>query len=352
MARKWGQWENVGQLSKGGQGTTFKVRKLEEPDGEIFVLKRLDNNKRIARFEREIAALANLHHPNIIALVDHGVQGDDSFYVAEYCQDGALADLDLSAMSTLDRLDLFLKICAAIGVLHQGSVWIVHRDIKPANIFLKGLVPVVGDFGLCFTGAQDNRMTATDEAAGPRLYMAPELEDGRCENVHPAADVYSLGKLLYWIFAGRVFARERHRDPEWDLVREHPREPDLYFVNDLLDQTVVHDASKRIQFASDLATQVRQTIRILSHGGHHLNIDSPQLCAYCRTGYYRVQVDEWAHGGATQQAIHQYGLRPQVSRWLVLCCDHCGNLQMFRPDLSDGGSKWKGLKSPMQFPGR
>jgi serine/threonine protein kinase len=352
MARKWGQWLNIEQLSKGGQGTTFKVRKADEPNGEVFVLKRLDNNKRIARFEKEITALGRLRHPNIIRLVDHGVQGDESYYVTEYCHHGTLEDLDLSGMSTLQRLDLFLKICEAIGVVHHGSVWIVHRDIKPANIFLNETVPIVGDFGLCFSGAQDTRLTATDEAAGPRLYMAPELEDGRSDDVHPAADVYSLGKLLYWMFAGRVFAREKHREPEWNLVRDHPREPDLYFVNGLLDQAVVHDPSKRIQFAFDLAREVKQVMEILSHDGHHLDVDSPQICGYCRVGCYRVQLDEWAHGGAGQQAIHQYGLRPQLSRWLILCCDHCGNLQMFRPDLAGGGSKWQGLKSPAEFPGR
>src|SRR3712207_4473970 len=102
MARKWGQWVNIEQLSKGGQGTTFKVRKNDEPDGEFFVLKRLDNNKRIARFEKEIHALKKLNHPNIIRLVDDGVQGDESYYVAEYCPDGTLEDLDLSDMSTLE----------------------------------------------------------------------------------------------------------------------------------------------------------------------------------------------------------------------------------------------------------
>jgi len=352
MAKEWGQWVNVEQLSKGGQGTTFKVRRTSEPEGEIFVLKRLDNNKRIARFEQEIQILQSLNHPNIIRLVDHGVERNDSFYVAEYCPDGTLENLDVSDLSTVERLELFLAICEAVGTLHQGKTWIVHRDIKPANIFLKKKTPVIGDFGLSHTGTQEARLTATNEAAGPRLYMAPELEDGRSDDVHPAADVYSLGKLLYWLCAGRVFAREKHRDPIWNLAREHPRDPDMYLINDLLDRTVVHAASSRIQFAFDLASAVKEVMQILSHDGHHLNIDSPQICGYCRLGTYSVQLDEWAHSGGASQAIHQYGLRPQVSRWLILCCDRCGNLRMFRPDLAAGGSKWQGLKSPAHFPGR
>ena len=352
MARQWGNWVRLDQLSKGGQGTTFKVRKSDEADGKVFVLKRLDNNKRIARFQKEIRTLKTLRHPNIIQVIDYGIQKDEAYYVTEYCPDGTLADLELSELSSFERLELFLTICEAIGALHQGSTWIVHRDIKPANIFLNKRVPIVGDFGLCYTGEQDTRLTATDEAAGPRLYMAPELEDGRSDDVHPAADVYSLGKLLYWLFAGRIFAREKHRDPDWNLVRENPAEPERYFINDLLDRTVVRDPTKRIQFAFDLASEVKQVMQILSDGGHHLAIDSPQICGYCKVGYYRVQLDEWAHGGGSTQTIHQYGLRPSVSRWLILCCDRCGHLEMFRPDLADGGSRWQGLKSPAQFPGR
>src|SRR5262245_66381065 len=61
-------------------------------------------------------------------------------------------------------------------------------------------------FGICFIDDDGTRITLFDEAVGARRYTAPELEDGRADDVTPSADVYSLGKILYWLMAGHVFA--------------------------------------------------------------------------------------------------------------------------------------------------
>ena len=61
-------------------------------------------------------------------------------------------------------------------------------------------------------------MTLTEEVVGPKLYIAPEVEDGRLDQVTPEVDSYSLGKLLYWLLSGgKVFSREKHCETEWDL---------------------------------------------------------------------------------------------------------------------------------------
>ena len=134
--------------------------------------------------------------------------------------------------------------------MHKAhSQGVLHRDIKPDNVFLKSATgpPVVGDFGLSIFLETDNRITATQEAVGPRLYMAPELESGRVERVTTAADIYSLGKLLYWLFTGRVFSREAHREKQWD-IKQHWNDPFspngdsiLEHVNFLLDLMVTQD---------------------------------------------------------------------------------------------------------------
>ena len=82
---------------------------------------------------------------------------------------------------------------------------------------------VSGYKGICFIADDGTRITLTDEAVGARRYTAPELEDGRAEDVTAAADVYSLGKVLYWLMAGRVFDREKHRDPRFDLTKDQKK---------------------------------------------------------------------------------------------------------------------------------
>jgi len=115
-------------------------------------------------------------------------------------------------------LELFQSVCSATAHAHANGV--IHRDIKPANVFLRNKTgpAVLGDFGLAFIEDQSPRITETDEVVGPRTFIAPELEDGRLEDVTSKCDIYSLGKLLYWLLSnGRVFSREKHRDEQWDL---------------------------------------------------------------------------------------------------------------------------------------
>jgi serine/threonine protein kinase len=68
-------------------------------------------------------------------------------------------------------------------------------------------------------------VTPSLEAVGPRFYMAPELEGGRSLDVTPTADIYSLGKILpFMLSGGRIFSREKHNVPAWDLEVVH-RDP-------------------------------------------------------------------------------------------------------------------------------
>ena len=72
-----------------------------------------------------------------------------------------------------------MQVCE--GIRHAHSHGVIHRDIKPSNIFLRnGEGPaVVGDFGICYIEKDGARLTLTDEAVGPRIFMAPEFEGGR-----------------------------------------------------------------------------------------------------------------------------------------------------------------------------
>jgi serine/threonine protein kinase len=106
------------------------------------------------------------------------------------------------AKSPIIALELFEQICKGIAYAHSQGV--IHRDIKPDNIFLRTeLGPaVVGDFGICFVEQDGTRLTILDEAVGPTMFIAPELEDGRLTNITNKCDTYSSGKLLYWLLSG------------------------------------------------------------------------------------------------------------------------------------------------------
>jgi serine/threonine protein kinase len=208
----------------------------------------------------------------------------------------------------LDKLQLFREICDAVAAAHSDQI--IHRDLKPPNILLRGdNSVVVGDFGLCLDlSDMEERATSPSEAVGPRHYIAPELEDGRSRDPNASSDCYSLGKVLYFIFAGRSFSRERQRDADYNLITQSS-DPFMHFVYELLDKTIVEDTAKRFQNAPELLSALKGVILKVEQNAHVLNIRVDQPCLYCISGRYRV-------------------LNTDTDS-VRMKCDNCGNIQHF-----------------------
>ncbi|HWQ34419.1 MAG TPA: serine/threonine-protein kinase [Blastocatellia bacterium] len=348
MAERYGKWIKQKQLGGGGQAVTFLVVEEGAEEKGQFVLKRLLNPRRFDRARREIEACLKLSHPNVVRIVDYDLEAPKPYLVTEYCEDGHLSRMSLSGVELLDRLRIFALICRGVGYAHSKGV--VHRDIKPENIFLRQnrSIPVVGDFGICFVTEEGERVTLIDEVAGSLWYAAPELENGRAEDVGPESDVYSLGKVLYWMMAGRIFSREKHREAAFDLTTGQ-RDSAVFLIYDLLDKTIVFDKSKRFTDADKLADAVDTVIRRIEMKAHAIDLNAPQPCNYCGIGAYEIIINPYTRD--------QYNLQQdQVSRflhiqyadndiqreaWLVFACDYCGNIQIFRPDKAKNRDIWK-----------
>jgi Protein kinase domain len=113
----------------------------------------------------------------------------------------------------LDGLQALRHVALALKAIHQLGY--AHRDVKPANVLLTPDGIMLADFGLCLQVEDDaERLTAPDEAAGSRLYVAPENESGVNEDRDQrSADFYAFAKLAWAVLAGRQPpARERQRD--------------------------------------------------------------------------------------------------------------------------------------------
>ena len=218
--RRFGKWQGE-QFAQGGQAVVYLVTNVEDQDdGHEYILKRLKNRNRIERFEREVEVLQSLDHQNVAPVIDFDLDADPPYYVMPYYRGGSLAQVEPYRDRSVPQLmDLFGQICDGVAAAHSRKI--LHRDLKPDNVFVDGDRngnAIVGDFGLCLV-QDEARLTKTSEAVGARYYMAPELEDGRSDNCTERSDIYSLGKLLYWLLSfGRIFAREKHRDKDYELV--------------------------------------------------------------------------------------------------------------------------------------
>jgi serine/threonine protein kinase len=344
VARQFGQWVVRRPLKEGGQAHTFLVYSVDDREQRPFVLKRLKNKKRLGRFKREVRAGLALSHPNILKVVDSELEKPEPYLVAQFCSGGSLDAVCVSRLSTVERLNLFAGICRGVGYAHSEGV--IHRDLKPENVFLlEDLVtPVVGDFGLCFIADEGERFTMVDEAVGARWYMAPELAHGYAEEITPASDVYSLGKILYWILAGRVFDREMHRAQRFDLTKGQIA-PDYHFIYELLDKMIVEDPSKRLTNANDVTNSVGDIIRRIEMHSHDIDLASPQACTYCGVGFYKIVLDasRKTEGGNLVSSVQNFGFYGGLDdpEWLILVCDYCANVQIFRPDLAKDRDIWR-----------
>lgn len=343
MAQKYAdRWEIIKSLSRGGQGETFLVRDIQNPtDDTKYVLKRLINPVRIARFRREVETTLKLNHPNILKLISNDLDGEKPFLVSEFCAGGTLRSFFMTEKPSLPEVfRLFLSIASGLHYAHETGV--VHRDIKPDNIFLRLplLEPVIGDFGLCYLVDSDERLTMTEEAVGPRLFVAPELEDGRLEDIAPTADVYSLGKLFYWMLSGgKMFSREKFREPNWDLknIVPHPFEDgensQMEHITRLLDQMIVAEPTARGSLKAIMSSAMR--IQSLIHRGiNPVSATIPQSCNFCGWGKYDVVV-------RNGNGVYNFGLSPVGNpNWKILACTECGHIQLFRLDHAKPDNWW------------
>lgn len=334
------RWETKTSLVEGGQAHTFLVTDIKGDSETHYVLKRLKNLNRVERFKREIETIRNLAHENIVSLIDFDLEAKEPYLVSEYCSGDSLSKADpFWRTSPAKAFTIFQQVCE--GITHAHSHGIVHRDIKPDNIFLrtKNGPAVVGDFGICYVEDDGSRLTLTEEAVGPRLFIAPELEDGRVEDVSPKSDTYSLGKLLYWLFSGKVFSREKHRELNWDLKGRNEDSTlgwnNIYMehVNRLLDLMIVHEPEKRRSVLSVLSLS-KLIARLVEKEFTPISSEIKHPCKYCGYGVYELNAK-------TLTNVSNFGLNPVGDPdWRIFTCDFCGHVQMFRVDLANKKEWW------------
>lgn len=204
-----GQYRIIEKLGQGGMGTVYKARHVKLK--RTVALKLLSAGRmweeNVSRFEREMASVGQLSHPNIVVAHDAG-EAAGHHYLAMELLDGADLSKLLRANGPLTvgcACELIRQ--AAIGLHHAHENGLVHRDVKPSNLMLTndGAVKVL-DLGLARTqvGVAENdgeELTTTGQIMGTITYMAPE-QCGDSASVGAAADIYGLGASLYKLLAG------------------------------------------------------------------------------------------------------------------------------------------------------
>jgi serine/threonine protein kinase/tetratricopeptide (TPR) repeat protein len=200
--------EILAEIARGGMGVVYQAR---EPHSDRMVALKCvlayhdDSDHVVARFRREAETAARLEHPNIVPIYQIGETADGfPYFTMKYAAAGSL----LQARTPLlqhprQSAALMVKVARAVHSAHEQGV--LHRDLKPGNILLDSHgEPLVSDFGLARCEAVSSYLTRSLASFGTPGYIAPEQADGPAANLTPAADVYSLGAILFELFTGRL----------------------------------------------------------------------------------------------------------------------------------------------------
>jgi serine/threonine protein kinase len=196
-------YEILGELGRGNMGVVYKARQvnLDRVVALKMILAGHAGQEQLAGLRAEAEALAHLQHPNIVQIFEVGVLHGRPFFAMEFMDGGSLAERVRAMPQVPATAAGWVEVLAwAIHVAHGRGV--VHCDLKPANILFgaDGALKLT-DFGLA------RRLDAVGRTAGGGVmgtpnYMPPEQAAGE-KDIGPAADVYSLGAILYDLLTGR-----------------------------------------------------------------------------------------------------------------------------------------------------
>ncbi|MGA2254787.1 MAG: protein kinase [Thermoguttaceae bacterium] len=377
---RYGNWETIESLGKGGQGEVFvardrrifdlnansdsidDIRKYREIGNAIGVLasgswqvagkaigtllKQIEDWARAGlpsnlaavkvlhkpqdardperageRIKREMEAMLRLKHPNLVCVREADPKGQ--WFASDYYPGGALSKRPEMFKGDLPRaLRAFRGLVDGVAKIHAEKM--IHRDIKPQNILISASGELVlGDFGLVFFNDEHHtRLSGTIENVGTRDWMPAWATGMKIEDVKPTFDVFSLGKVLWAMLSGKPFLRLWYwEDPEFNLEQLFPQCPYIGLANQLLAKSVVQHERDCLPNASRLLSEVDKMLLIIQREGEILGDGIKRHCRVCGVGDY-VLAPEDLYANSFQRPAHNGVLK-------VFTCNHCGHVQMF-----------------------
>jgi tRNA A-37 threonylcarbamoyl transferase component Bud32 len=227
-----GRYRLDSKLGSGGMSTVYLAQdETLERWVAVKVLHReiSDQPGHLERFRREARAVAQVSHPNVVAVIDAGEDGGYPYIVFEYVEGETLKQ----RIERLERLSLDESTAYAIevgrGLAAAHARRMIHRDVKPQNVLIdaEGRAKVT-DFGIA-RGLDTKGLTATGRVLGTTDYVSPEQAMG--QGTDARSDIYSLGVVLYETLTGDVpfqaetqvgVAMKHVNEPMPDVQRQRP----------------------------------------------------------------------------------------------------------------------------------
>jgi len=354
-----GTWTKIDiePLGEGGQGTVWLVKKSGQPDPveemvleirnilhggntpETLQLRHQELRKALtsflegkyifgakkqllnptpemnARLAREAEVYERIADPHLLRLLDKDI--NNNWIVTEYHPQGSLQDrLENYRGDVLKTLLAIRPLAYVLTKMHEENF--VHRDFNPRNIFVgRDGQLVLGDAGLALALSEDEtRVTKTTESVGSRHYKPAWTYGGRLENVTPTFDIFSVGKVIWAMIAGRTTCPLWYVvEDKYDLELLFPNRTEMLWINRLLGKCVVEkEREMKLRDGADLLREIDVTLgAVLARAVPPDQVLNVRRCRVCFIGKY---IDD--------KSGHKGGLANNALR-----CNECGHLDFF-----------------------
>ncbi|HTL16021.1 MAG TPA: serine/threonine-protein kinase, partial [Patescibacteria group bacterium] len=203
---QFGSYTLLAEIGRGGMGIVYRAR---DPGMNRLVAIKLiisgpfAGQRELKRFQAEAEAAARLDHPHIVPVYEFGQIEGRRFLSMKLIEGVDLVKRMRGVpMESRDVAQLLSTLARAIHHAHQRGI--LHRDLKPANVLMDEQdQPHVTDFGLAKVKDRESDLTLSSDVLGSPNYMAPEQAAGKADQLTTAADVYSLGAIMYETLTGR-----------------------------------------------------------------------------------------------------------------------------------------------------
>ncbi len=205
--QSFGDYEILGELGRGGMGVVYRARQVSLNRTvalKLILAGQLASPAEVRRFQNEAEAAARLDNPGIVPIYEVG-EHDGRHFLSMKLVEGEPLSARLGKLraqqSPRQMATLVSRVAQAVHYAHQRSI--LHRDLKPANILLDSEdQPHLTDFGLAKLLESDAALTHSQAVMGTPDYLSPEVAAGRARDVTTAADIFSLGAILYELLTG------------------------------------------------------------------------------------------------------------------------------------------------------
>jgi DNA-binding beta-propeller fold protein YncE/predicted Ser/Thr protein kinase len=252
-------------IARGGMGVVYRATQLalQRPVAlKVIAAELADKEGFRGRFLRESRLAASLDHPSVVPVYDAREEDGELIVAMRLVEGGDLRKLidREGPLPPARAVALLAQVADALDTAHAAGI--VHRDVKPHNVLVEGERAYLSDFGLA------KSFEGTGEGSGASIvgtveYMAPEQWRG--ESAGPAADVYSLGCVLYEALTGIVPYARKAADTEPEIPEG---------IDAVIERAVSKDPADRYRTAGELIAAAAEredaslaATRVLSAGG-------------------------------------------------------------------------------------